>query len=189
MELCINSPQVAVIVATKNRPQLLRDRALHSISKQTHAAKYLIIVDDSDPVYWQKNKKAIECNNFPVDRVHYLTNQRTPGASGAWNTAIDLLVSNLNVKSNNLYLAFLDDDDEWHLDMIANLLNAIKTGKGTDKMAINININPVDFAAVKKTVLKNDINMVVVARGSTSISRTICPCISNYYIGSGDKSH
>ena len=33
---------------------------------------------------------------------------------------------------------------------------------GTDKMAINININPVDFAAVKKTVLKNDINMVVV---------------------------
>lgn len=127
MELSINSPQVAVIVATKNRSQLLRDRALHSISKQTHAAKYLIIVDDSDPVYWQKNKEAIEFNNFPVDKVHYLTNQRTSGASGAWNSAIDLLVSSLNVNSNNLYLAFLDDDDEWHEEYLQSCLHVACT--------------------------------------------------------------
>lgn len=33
---------------------------------------------------------------------------------------------------------------------------------GTHKIATNININPTDFKAVKDTVLKNDINMVVV---------------------------
>ena len=33
---------------------------------------------------------------------------------------------------------------------------------GTDKIAINININPTDFEAVKKTVLENKIQMVVV---------------------------
>ena len=33
---------------------------------------------------------------------------------------------------------------------------------GTDKIATNININPTDFEAVKKTVLENDIKMVVV---------------------------
>jgi phosphoribosylamine--glycine ligase len=33
---------------------------------------------------------------------------------------------------------------------------------GTDKIAINVNINPTDFEAVKETVLKNDIQMVVV---------------------------
>jgi len=33
---------------------------------------------------------------------------------------------------------------------------------GTHKIAINININPTDFIAVKKTVLENDIKMVVV---------------------------
>ena len=33
---------------------------------------------------------------------------------------------------------------------------------GTDKIATNININPTDFNAVKKTVLENDIKMVVV---------------------------
>ena len=33
---------------------------------------------------------------------------------------------------------------------------------GTDKIATNININPTDFAAVKQTVLENDIKMVVV---------------------------
>jgi phosphoribosylamine--glycine ligase len=33
---------------------------------------------------------------------------------------------------------------------------------GTEKIAINININPTDFEALKKTVLKNDIQMVVV---------------------------
>jgi phosphoribosylamine--glycine ligase len=32
---------------------------------------------------------------------------------------------------------------------------------GTDKIAINVNINPTDLAAVKETVLKNDIQMVV----------------------------
>jgi phosphoribosylamine--glycine ligase len=33
---------------------------------------------------------------------------------------------------------------------------------GTDKIAININVDPSDFEAVKKTVLENDIKMVVV---------------------------
>jgi phosphoribosylamine--glycine ligase len=33
---------------------------------------------------------------------------------------------------------------------------------GTDKIATNININPIDFLAVKKVVLENDIKMVVV---------------------------
>ena len=33
---------------------------------------------------------------------------------------------------------------------------------GTDKIAINVNINPTDFEAVKKTVLENEIQMVVV---------------------------
>ena len=33
---------------------------------------------------------------------------------------------------------------------------------GTDKIAKNININPTDFEAVKRTVLKNNIKMVVV---------------------------
>lgn len=33
---------------------------------------------------------------------------------------------------------------------------------GTDEIAINVNINPTDFGAVKETVLKNDIKMVVV---------------------------
>ncbi|MEE9406945.1 MAG: phosphoribosylamine--glycine ligase [Polaribacter sp.] len=33
---------------------------------------------------------------------------------------------------------------------------------GTDKIAVNVNINPTDFEAVKKTVLEKDIKMVVV---------------------------
>ena len=33
---------------------------------------------------------------------------------------------------------------------------------GTDKIVINVNINPTDFEAVKKTVLENEIQMVVV---------------------------
>ena len=33
---------------------------------------------------------------------------------------------------------------------------------GTSQIASNININPTDFKAVKKTVLENKINMIVV---------------------------
>jgi glycosyltransferase involved in cell wall biosynthesis len=55
--------------------------------------------------------------------IQYLLNQRTPGASGAWNTAIEYL-SNKNIEcTGSLFLAFLDDDDEWHPSYLKECLS------------------------------------------------------------------
>ncbi|MGF1731232.1 glycosyltransferase family 2 protein [Photobacterium kasasachensis] len=110
----MNTAQVAVIIATKNRPNLLKQRALHSVLKQSRLPKYLIVVDDSPEQAQQQNRLIVE--SLPLNDYHiqYLRNQRTRGASGAWNTAIDYLSSQQIKSSDSLFLAFLDDDDEWH---------------------------------------------------------------------------
>jgi len=114
MEYGLSSTQVAVIIATKNRPDLLKKRALGSVLKQSKLPKYLIVVDDSSEQTQQQNRLVVESLPSNDYHIQYLLNQRTCGASGAWNTAIDYLVNQQRQSSNSLFLAFLDDDDEWH---------------------------------------------------------------------------
>jgi glycosyltransferase involved in cell wall biosynthesis len=118
--------QCAVVIATKNRLELLSQRAIPSIFKQTRQPDFLIVVDDSDSDVRSANQAIINSLQLPACRVVYLENSRTAGASGGWNTAIDYLFGIITDPSV-LYLAFLDDDDSWMpaylercLDMAAN---------------------------------------------------------------------
>ena len=87
---------IAAIVATHNRPQLLANRALESIARQSRSPDYLIVVDDSDP-------KA------DGTKTVYLENYRTPGAAGAWNTGLSWLQGT----EPSSFVAILDDDGAW----------------------------------------------------------------------------
>ncbi|MEC6815011.1 glycosyltransferase family A protein [Photobacterium toruni] len=120
----MNIPQVAVIIATKNRPDLLKQRALKSVLQQTRSPNILIVVDDSSELAQQKNRLIVESLPFDGYHIQYLINQRTHGASGAWNTAIDYLSSQQRNEHNSQFLAFLDDDDEWHPNYLENCLVA-----------------------------------------------------------------
>ncbi|WDP92399.1 MAG: glycosyltransferase [Desulfobacter sp.] len=118
----MNTAQIAVIIATKNRPILLK-RALRSVFKQSRSPKYLIVVDDSPEQAQQHNRLLVE--SFPLTdcNIQYLSNKHTNGASGAWNMAIDHL-SKQQIKRNDLlFIAFLDDDDEWHPDYLKSCLD------------------------------------------------------------------
>ena len=105
--------KVAVVIATKDRPELLKDRALRSVFEQSVLPHYLVVVDDSSEATQEINRCIIESLPSDISHVHYLVNQRTPGASGAWNSAVDYLCSQHVAAWDSLFLAFLDDDDTW----------------------------------------------------------------------------
>ncbi len=102
-------PSIAAVVATHNRPGLLAERALASIARQTRLPDYLVVVDDSDADTGHANAEVVAGLTIPGTRTVYLENCRTPGASGAWNTAL----SHLHGVDPLAYVAILDDDDSW----------------------------------------------------------------------------
>ncbi|WP_162889457.1 glycosyltransferase family 2 protein [Vibrio ezurae] len=129
--------KLAVIVATKNRCDLLIGRALKALQRQTRKPNYLIICDDSDLQYRNKNRKATNQFSLLDCKIFYLENNRTKGASGAWNSAVNALLAE---ESNpfEVALAFLDDDDTWSPTYLECCTNAMET-QCLDMVACGIN--------------------------------------------------
>jgi glycosyltransferase involved in cell wall biosynthesis len=97
-------PPVSVVVATRDRPELLR-RALRSILDQRYAGdiEVLVVFDQSEP-------RPIEMDAPEGRRIRPLPNGRAPGLAGARNTGILAAEAEL--------VAFCDDDDEWFPDKL-----------------------------------------------------------------------
>lgn len=93
-----SAPAVGVVIATHNRPELLR-RALNSVLAQDYAGDLDVVVvfDRSEPM--------VELARDGKHRVRVLSNARTPGLAGARNTGI--------LRLDTEFVAFCDDDDTW----------------------------------------------------------------------------
>lgn len=115
---------IAVVIATHNRPELLAARSLASVSEQTRPPDYLLVVDDSSLELRAANAKTVAELNIHAARIIYLENQRMPGASGAWNTALSCL-QNLDPA---VFVAVLDDDDSWEPTYLENCELAVLDG-------------------------------------------------------------
>ena len=100
---------IAAVVATHNRPVLLANRALESISRQSRLPDYLVVVDDSDSKARSINQKIVSQFRIEETKTVYLENSRSPGAAGAWNTALSWLQG---IEPSS-FVAILDDDDAW----------------------------------------------------------------------------
>jgi len=90
---------VAVVVATRDRPVLLR-RTIESILTQEYDGpiEMIIVFDRSEP-----DEDLIRAD--PMRSVRLTTNVNTPGLAGARNSGIALV--------DKPWVAFCDDDDEW----------------------------------------------------------------------------
>ena len=102
-------PSIAVAIATCNRPELLAVRALPSVARQTRLPDRLIVVDDSDGDVRRSNARVVAEFNAGGVETRYIENRRTPGASGAWNTAL----AHLQDAAPATFVAILHDDDAW----------------------------------------------------------------------------
>jgi glycosyltransferase involved in cell wall biosynthesis len=93
----VTSPSVSVVIATHNRPELLR-KALGAVLAQAQTydgAVDCVVVFDQAPVD----------ESFAGPSVRVVPNARTAGLAGARNTGIAAAQGEL--------IAFCDDDDEW----------------------------------------------------------------------------
>ena len=112
-------PSVSVVVATRDRPELLR-RAVAAILDQAYPGpvECLVVFDQSEPnLPWG--------DPGPGRHLVRLRNQRTPGLAGARNTGADHASGEL--------LAFCDDDDEW---LPGKLAKQVASLRGRPELAV-----------------------------------------------------
>ncbi|MEV7429558.1 MULTISPECIES: glycosyltransferase family 2 protein [unclassified Nocardioides] len=106
------SPSVDVVIATRNRPELLR-RAIAGVLDQDADCEITCFV-----VFDQCEPDPSVAEERPGRRVRVLTNTRTPGLAGGRNTGILAGEADL--------VAFCDDDDVWLPEKLAAQLAVLE---------------------------------------------------------------
>lgn len=121
---------IAVLVATRDRPRILRERAIASIVAQALRPSSVVLVNDGK--VWTREDLADLTARLTGIEVLCMGNDRSPGVGGAWNTGIGAL----RARSYDGFVALLDDDDLWdpsHLQLnfdaaIARKANIVVSG-------------------------------------------------------------
>lgn len=129
-------PAVAVVVATRDRPQLL-ERAVRAIAGQDYPGdlECLVVFDQSPP-------RELDGVSDLADgrRVRVLSNSRTPGLAGARNSGMLATTAPL--------LAFCDDDDAWLPGKVRMQAQCL-TESGADFAAAGVRIHHGDRVNVR----------------------------------------
>ncbi|MGZ4675393.1 MAG: glycosyltransferase family 2 protein [Acidimicrobiia bacterium] len=107
------SPDLAVVICTRDRPELLR-RAIAAIAAQTHpgAIETVVVFDRSTP------DPSIEVAGGSRP-VRVIANDHTPGLPGGRNAGVAVTDAPL--------VAFCDDDDVWHPEKAARQIEVLTT--------------------------------------------------------------
>ncbi len=113
------NPLVSAVIPTRNRPDLVC-RAVRSALAQTYTnLEIIVVVDGPDPA----TVAALEAMGEP--RLRIVALPKNVGGSEARNTGVR--------QSKGIYIAFLDDDDEWLPEKIEyqQRFSAISTNENT----------------------------------------------------------
>ena len=121
-------PSVSVVIATRDRPELLR-RAIGSVLAQAYPGRIeCVVVFDQAPTFDLGDVAPADGGDRTL-RV--IDNRRTPGLAGARNAGADRAFGDL--------LAFCDDDDEWLPGKLAHQVAALEAS-GADVSVTGIEI-------------------------------------------------
>jgi GT2 family glycosyltransferase len=117
------SERVVTVVATRNRPALLRARSGPSIAQQIRRPDLVLVVDDSDVATRSSNRAVVEWLRSTGLSVDYHANADHAGAAHTWNRALALAASYVS----DPWVAILDDDDQWQAQHLAVCLATART--------------------------------------------------------------
>ncbi|WP_171119134.1 glycosyltransferase [Ruegeria sp. HKCCA5463] len=117
----MNRPTIVAMLATHARNNLLLQRALPSALSQSRPADAIIVVEDERTTDLAQEVKVA------APTAQFLHNRRTKGLSGALNTGLDHLVRK-HAGMTDIFVAFLDDDDEWTPEHLAAVEARIREG-------------------------------------------------------------
>jgi glycosyltransferase involved in cell wall biosynthesis len=129
------SPDVDVVIPTRDRPQLLRDsiRAVFA-SDYPGAIRVLVVYDNSAPDFELERDESLGLRD---DRsVVVLQNDRTAGLAGARNTGL--------IASDAELVAFCDDDDTWLADKLARQVAALDASPTAELVCCGIEVEYAD---------------------------------------------
>jgi succinoglycan biosynthesis protein ExoW len=111
---------ITVVIPFYQRQPGLLQRSLCSVFAQRDVDKgHVLVVDDDSPVSATSEVNALaEAPKFPVQII----SQDNAGPGAARNRALD------NLPPETRYVAFLDSDDEWSENHLANAVRALGAG-------------------------------------------------------------
>jgi len=108
------TPRVSIVLPTFQRPELLA-RAIDTVMAQSIEDWELIVVDDNDPMHPDRNATVDTMAAYAGDRrISLVKHESNRGGSAARNSGIGL--------ARAPWIAFLDDDDEWHPEKLERQL-------------------------------------------------------------------
>lgn len=127
-------PAVDVVIATRNRPELLR-QALAAVLAQDYrgAITAHVVFDGTEP----DPTLAVDA---PDRTVRVLINERTPGLAGARNSGI--------LAGSGELVAFCDDDDTWRPEKLSRQVEALLDA-GADTAVTGIEVQYRDHAVTR----------------------------------------
>jgi glycosyltransferase involved in cell wall biosynthesis len=126
-----HTPDVDVVVATRDRPELLRAciRAIFA-SDYVGDIRVLVVYDHSEPDHGLEGEPDL--GTGPGRSITVMQNTRTPGLAGARNTGLLAAEAEL--------VAFCDDDDAWLPAKLSRQVAALDASPTTELMCCGIEI-------------------------------------------------
>lgn len=124
----MTEPSVSVVIATRDRPELLR-RAVEAVMRQDFAGSIecIVVIDGGGSA----DLPAAPDDAAGPRSIVTTPNLRTPGLAGARNTGADA--------ASGAYLAFCDDDDAWLPRKVLAQLDALQ-GSDADVSVTGVRI-------------------------------------------------
>jgi glycosyltransferase involved in cell wall biosynthesis len=118
--------KVSVIIATRDRPEMLRE-AIAAVADQAFDGEIEIIV-----VYDQSAADTSLQKSDGARQVRVISNSRRPGLAGARNSGI--------LAATGDYVAFCDDDDYWMPGKLAAQVQRMETDSGVEFVTCGISV-------------------------------------------------
>lgn len=113
-------PLVSVIIPTYKRPGMLH-RAIASVQGQTYTHVEILVVDDNNPESEERNETKRFMEKYKnTEQVTYIVKDHNEGAPATRNKGVE--------RARGEYVAFLDDDDEFHPTKIEKQMAEIQKG-------------------------------------------------------------
>lgn len=118
--------RLTAIIATRNRPDMLRE-AIAAVRTQTFLGfiEILVVYDQSEPDHSLAFEDELRC-------LRVLVNARQPGLAGARNTGIEAATGE--------YVAFCDDDDYWLPGKVSAQLHLLETNIEAELVTCDISV-------------------------------------------------
>jgi hypothetical protein len=120
------NPLVSVRIATYQNPELLCDRALRSVQRQSHENWECIVVGDADSEATAQRIRTIADPRITFLNLPFRGPYPDDPAS-RWRVAGIPAMNRGTQEANGMWIAPLDHDDEWDEDHIEVLLNHART--------------------------------------------------------------